>query len=75
MDEPDDRIEVCIQPDAPWVKCCICERLVKTCHQSDNCPIHLEGYQNNGRWFCSGECEDVHTTLLRSRFDIDLANY
>ncbi|MBI2674692.1 MAG: hypothetical protein HYX22_03085 [Candidatus Yanofskybacteria bacterium] len=52
----------CVQPNAPWVKCCICKKRIKTCERKKpvgklndyTCPVHDEGCQlQNGKWVCS----------------------
>ena len=54
----------CVQPNAPWVKCCICRNKIKTCQRKRpvgklhdyTCPVHAGGVQlQNGKWACSPE--------------------
>lgn len=57
---------LCMEPNAPWVKCCICDTPVKTCERkvprfSDyRCPVHPEGKEvSDGGWVCSHECWEI----------------
>jgi len=52
----------CVQPGAPWVSCCICQKRIKTCQRKRpigkfpdyTCPVHRAGCQlQNGKWVCS----------------------
>ena len=50
----------CVEPNAPWVKCCMCSKEIKTCQHkfpvgsSSDCPIHPGGSQlETGEWVCS----------------------
>ncbi|OGN00577.1 MAG: hypothetical protein A3B91_01745 [Candidatus Yanofskybacteria bacterium RIFCSPHIGHO2_02_FULL_41_29] len=58
----------CVQPDAPWTKCCVCEAWIKTCERKKpvgfdyTCPVHPDGAQlPSGDWTCSYECWEVAT--------------
>ena len=58
----------CVRPEAPVVKCCVCEKEVKTCERdvaiNGNyvCPVHPEGAElSHGRWVCSDQCWDTAT--------------
>lgn len=55
-------MKTCCQPDAPWVKCNVCSKPLKTC-ESDKpiegtqftyvCSVHQDGAQlDDGRWLC-----------------------
>lgn len=53
----------CVQPDAPWVQCCVCGMPVKTCERQVaiegdyRCPAHPDGAElDDGRWVCSLDC-------------------
>lgn len=54
----------CVQQNAPWVKCCICRKRIKTCERKRparnndyRCPAHPNGAQlTNHKWVCSGGC-------------------
>lgn len=52
----------CVQPNASWVRCCICQNRIKTCERKKpvgklndyTCPAHGKGCQlHNGKWVCS----------------------
>lgn len=57
----------CVQPNAPWAKCYICKKRVKTCERkrpvrnnSYLCPAHPDGAQlNSGKWVCSEKCWEI----------------
>jgi len=61
----------CVQPDAPWVECCVCGKKIKTCTRKEpieyscghdyTCPAHPEGNQlcDQKKWVCSDECWEV----------------
>ena len=53
----------CVQPDAPWVQCCVCGKPIKTCERQAavegdyRCPAHPDGAElDDGRWTCSLDC-------------------
>lgn len=55
----------CVEPDAPWMACCVCDRPIKTCERREPiddsylCPVHKDGSElTDGRWVCSDECHD-----------------
>ena len=61
--------EQCVQPKAPSVQCCICQKEVKTCERETpdgndyTCPAHPDGAElSDGQWVCSEECWDIATT-------------
>ena len=56
----------CVQPNAPWVKCCVCKKRIKTCerkssiHNSYLCPAHPDGVQlSDKKWVCSEACWEI----------------
>lgn len=56
----------CVQPNATWVRCCICKKAIKTCERKISvnndyrCPEHPQGVQlDSGEWTCSQKCWDA----------------
>ena len=58
----------CVQPDAPWVKCAVCDNHIKICERKIavdgdyTCPAHPEGVQiTENVWVCSQGCWELAT--------------
>jgi hypothetical protein len=50
----------CAVPDAPWTKCYLCMKPLKTCERPYDmngdyiCPVHTDGSENSdGYWVCN----------------------
>ncbi|KKT80806.1 MAG: hypothetical protein A3B99_05525 [Candidatus Yanofskybacteria bacterium RIFCSPHIGHO2_02_FULL_44_12b] len=68
----------CVEPGAPWVKCCVCKVSIKTCSRKVpanantampdyTCPAHPQGAElSNGTWICSAECWDFAIEALQT---------
>lgn len=61
----------CVEPNAPYVECVVCGKLIKTCERkhpietecsSDyTCPVHSDGAEcADGNWVCSNECWEIY---------------
>lgn len=59
----------CVQPNAPWTKCLVCHKPIKTCAtpNGDPCPVHPDGVELRNRWWvCSAECWEIASDLFEN---------